>query len=279
MKRGLAILLLLALCLSLGGCALLNFNLGDRLPEDLELPVPSEATKATEPPTAVVSEPTEAPETEAPTEAPIPQVTVSDAYVDTLNYEGLLCCYHIPQFDMDSPETESLNRAIYLELYEMLEENVYEYPEQPFLFEMTYSWVQVENIVSLLVAIQADWGMEIYRVYNAYADGSGIVSQDELLEFYGYDRETYYAQVTVALEAYYRSSYSGYPGSETDEFYQMQLQNTVSYENAARTVPYISVSGELCYVATVYSLAGADSYDHLVTLTGTNAPAPSCNIH
>lgn len=277
MKRGLAILLLLALCLSLGGCALLNFNLGDRLPEDLEIPVPSENPKTPE--TQMTLPATEAPETEPPTEAPIPQVTVSDAYVDTLNYESLLCCYHIPQFDMDSPETESLNRAIYLELYEMLEENVYEYPEQPFLFSMHYSWVQVENIVSLLVAIQADWGMEIYRVYNAYADGSGIVSQDELLEFYGYDRETYYAQVTVALEAYYRSSYSGYPGSETDEFYQMQLQNTVSYENAARTVPYISVSGELCYVATVYSLAGADSYDHLVTLTGTNAPAPSCNIH
>lgn len=277
MKRLFVTLLLLGFCFSLGGCALLSFNLGDRLPESLEIPVPSENMMTPE--TQMTLPVTEEPETEPPTEVPIPQVTVSDAYVDTLDYEGWTCCYHIPKFDIDSPEIDSLNRAIYMELYDMLEKDVYAYPEQPFLFEMTYSWVQVENIVSLLVAIQADWGMEIYRVYNAYADGSGIVSQDELLDFFGYDREAYYAQVTVALEEYYRSCYSGYPGSETDEYYQMQLQNTVSEENVARVVPYLSGNGELCCVATIYSLAGADSYDHLVNLEGGEAPRPTCSVH
>ena len=85
--------------------------------------------------------------------------------------------------------------------------------------------------------------------------------------------------VQPRLEEYYRSSYSGYPGSETDEYYQMQLQNTISYENVAKVMPYISVNGELCCVATIYSLAGADSYDHLVNLEGGEAPTPSCSVH
>lgn len=282
MKHLLIILLLLGVCFSLSGCALLSFNLGDRLPENLEIPVPSENTKVPESQmTLPVTEApeTEAPETEPPTEAPIPQVTVSDAYVDTLEYEGWFCCYHIPKFDMDSPQTESLNRAIYMELYELLEENVYEYPEQPFLFSMHYSWVQVENIVSLLVYAQADWGIEVYKVYHAYADGSGVVSREALLEFLGYTQEEFYAMVQPKLEAFYRSSYSGYPGSETDEYYQMQLQNTISYENVTKVMPYISVNGELCCVATIYSLAGADAYDRLVNLEGGDAPAPSCSVH
>ena len=271
MKRLLAILLLLGVFF-LGGCGLLSFDLGDRLHENLEIPVPSENTEAPETQmTLPVTEApeTEAPETEPPTEPPIPQVTVSDAYVDMISYDNWVCCYHIPKFDMDSPETESLNRAIYMELYDLLEKNVYEYPEQPFLFSMHYSWVQVENIVSLLVYAQGDWGIEIYRVYHAYADGSGVVPREELLEFLGYTQDEFYAMVQPRLEEYYRSSYSGYPGSETDEYYQMQLQNTISYENVAKVMPYISVNGELCCVATIYSLAGADSYDHLVNLEGS----------
>lgn len=282
MKRTTSIILILAMMLSLAGCSLLSARLDEQqLPDRIESPVPSETHKPTEDTGADISviEPTEESETEALTEPPIPQVSVSDAYVDTLEYEGWLCCYHIPKFDMDSPQTESLNRAIYMELYELLEENVYEYPEQPFLFSMHYSWVQVENIVSLLVYAQADWGIEVYKVYHAYADGSGVVSREELLEFLGYTQEEFYAMVQTKLEDYYRTSYSGYPGSETDEYYQMQLQNTISDENVTKVVPYIAVNGDLCCVATIYSLAGADAYDRLVNLESGEAPTPSCSVH
>lgn len=282
MKHIFAILLLLSLCLFLGGCGLLNFRPEDASVSDSpDQPASEEDSKTPEttlPLTEALTEP-QLSETEPPTEPPIPQVTVSDAYVDTLEYEGWFCCYHIPKFDMDSPETESLNRAIYMELYDLLEKNVYEYPEQPYLFSMHYSWVQVENIVSLLVFAQGDWGIEIYRVYHAYADGSGVVSRGELLEFLGYTQDEFYAMVQPKLEEYYRSSYSGYPGSETDEYYQMQLQNTISDENVTKVVPYIAVNGDLCCVATIYSLAGADAYDHLVNLEGGNAPTPSCSVH
>lgn len=282
MKRIFAILLLLSFCFSLGGCGLLNLRPEDASVSDSpDQPASEEDSKTPETTLPLTEAPTEPQlsETEPSTEPPIPQVTVSDAYVDTLEYEGWFCCYHIPKFDMDSPETESLNRAIYMELYDLLEKNVYEYPEQPFLFSMHYSWVQVENIVSLLVYAQADWGIEVYKVYHAYADGSGVVPREELLEFLGYTRDEFYAMVQPKLEEYYRSSYSGYPGSETDEYYQMQLQNTISYENVAKVMPYISVNGELCCVATIYSLAGADAYDHLVNLEGGNAPIPSCSVH
>lgn len=262
MRRLFALILVLLLMLSLVGC--------DKF--DIEFPL----GKVEEP---VMDKTTGERETE-PTQPPIPQVTVSDAYSDTLYYGETLCCYHIPRFDIESPETESLNRAIYIELYDMLEQDVYAYPEQPFLFEMSYRWVQVENIVSLLVYVQADWGMRIFRVYHAYADGSGVVSREALLEHLGYTQSEFYDLATRKLEEKYFSLYSGYPGEEDDPFYQEQLEKTVSYDNVTQVIPFISSNGDLCCVATIYSLAGADAYDYVVNLTGSgDVPLPSCTDH
>lgn len=279
MRRLFAVTLVLLLLLSLAGCDKfgIDFPFG-KFEEPIMDKTPSEReTEEDEPPTSLPAVETEAPETQPV----IPQVTVSDAYVDTLTVEGYYgpetYCYHIPKFDMDSPQTESLNRAIYLELYEMLEEDVYAYPEQPFLFAMYYEWVQVGNIVSLLVYVQADWGIEIFRIYNAYADGSGIASEAELWSLYGYDESSFYDLVSAKLEEKYLSMYSEYPSKESDPFYMLQLSNTVSYENVRSVEAYISAEGDLCCVATIYSLAGADSYEYLVNLTGsTELELPTC---
>ena len=277
MKRILSLILIFALCLSLAGCIVLPVQ--ELFDDEPEKPGPS----VLETETAPVPETDEATEpTQEPTQPPIPQVTVNDAYMDTLHYtdfdEEEILCYHIPQFDIDTPEMESMNRAIYMELYEMLEENVYEYPEQPFFYGMYYDWVQVEDIVSLLVFIRADYGIQIFRVYNAYADGSGMVSREELIGRFGYDQDSFHALAEQKLEETYLSMFSQYPLGE-DEFYHQQLENTVSYDNVESVVPFISNSGELCCVATIYSLAGADSYDNLINLTGSeDVPWPDCHM-
>ena len=277
MKRILSLVLIFALCLSLAGCIVLPVQeLFDDEPEKPS-PVVPETETAPAPETEESTEPTE-----EPTQPPIPQASVSDAYMDTLHYadfgEERILCYHIPRFDMDTPETESLNRAIYMELYELLEEDVYATPEQPFLFGMYYDWVQVDDIVSLLVYVQADWDLRIFKVYNAYADGSGMVSREELIGRFGYDQDSFHALAEQKLEEAYLSMFSQYPSGE-DEFYQQQLENTVSYNNVECVVPFISGSGELCCVATIYSLAGADAYDHLINLTGSgDVPWPDCHI-
>lgn len=279
MRRLFAVTLVLLLLLSLAGCDKfgIDFPFG-KFEEPIMDKTPSEReTEEDEPPTSLPAVETEAPETQPV----IPQVTVSDAYFDTLTMEGYYgpetYCYHIPQFDIESPETESLNRAIFTEMYELLEENVYATPEQPFVFSMAYEWIQVENIVSLLVYVECDWGLRLFKVYNAYADGSGVLTREELIGSFGYDQSEFYDLVAQRLEEEYRSMYSAYPGSETDEYYQMQLSNTISYDNVTKVIPYISASGELCFVATIYSLAGADAYDYIVNLTGSaELNPPSC---
>ena len=281
MRRYISMGLVLVLMLSMVGCVGFGAPIGEPKEPSSDLQIAESEREEVD---SSVSLP--AVETELPTEstqAPIPQVTVSDAYFDTLTMEGYYgpetYCYHIPKFDIESPETESLNRAIFTEMYELLEENVYATPEQPFVFSMAYEWIQVENIVSLLVYVECDWGLRLFKVYNAYADGSGVLTREELIGSFGYDQSEFYDLVAQRLEEEYRSMYSAYPGSETDEYYQMQLSNTISYDNVTKVIPYISASGELCFVATIYSLAGADSYDYLVSLTGSADPSyPICEL-
>lgn len=281
MRRYFALCLIFLLLFSLVGCE--KFGMEDFL-GSVEKPITdrqNEAVEETEPPTTLPVAETELP-TET-TQAPIPQVTVSDAFVDTITIEGYYgpetYCFHIPQFDIDTPEIDSLNRAIYQDLYGQLEKCVYADPEYPFLYGISYEWIQVENIVSLLVYMQYDWSMEVYKVYHAYADGSGMVSREELLKLYDLDEESLYVLAEQKMEAKYLSMYELYPGGNEDAFYQQQLENTISEENVRKIIPYISANGDLCCVATIYSLAGADSYDYLVGLTGSADPTnPLCKL-
>lgn len=278
MKRIVCIFVILALSLSLSACVPLAALLAVNTKDTVERPVLPEA--APEP-----QEWTDTIQTPQFTSDPVPamaQAGVSDAFVDTLEYTDYsgtsTLCYHIPRFDMDTPQMEDLNEEIFAELYDLLENNVYDNPEQPFLYQMCYDWVQVDHMVSLLVFVQADWGISLFRVYNVYADGSGEISDELLLEYFGCDAEAFPRMVKERMEKKFHSMYGDV--AEIDgEYYQIQLSKTLSQENAMNAQPFIAADGSLAVVCTIYAMAGGDSYDHILYLTENgDAPYPQCAI-
>jgi len=51
------------------------------------------------------------------------------------------------------------------------------------------------------------------------------------------------------------------------EMFNAQLKNTISRENVESALPYMNRGGQLCVIAPIYSLAGADYYYHKLNLS------------
>jgi len=51
-----------------------------------------------------------------------------------------------------------------------------------------------------------------------------------------------------------------------DDFFQMQLKNTLSEDNIQRSVPYFNENGQLCIIGAIYSLAAGDFYYQKINL-------------
>ena len=61
--------------------------------------------------------------------------------------------------------------------------------------------------------------------------------------------------------------------------YNAQLEKTISDSNVSKAMPYIDINGDLCIVARIYSLAGADSYKETLKLKGSGSPSPiNCTV-
>lgn len=49
--------------------------------------------------------------------------------------------------------------------------------------------------------------------------------------------------------------------------FNAQLENTISQENLRKALPYLNSEGQLCIIAPIYSMAGADYYYHELNLS------------
>ena len=260
MKKGISLILTLFLVLSLWGCR-------TQEAEETTPPVPRETVH-------YGPAPTESAPTELPTEAPPGLVEVKDVFVDKavmMDFDETYY-YHIPSIHIPGVNTDEVNKQMYFELYSFIDQYVYQNPDYPYLGDMGYLWTVREGIVSVIteVIVGPDSSPNpLYVIYNVDIATGQRITDEELVASFGLEPETYREQVRSALERTYvqmfESYHSQYP---EDPVYDMQYENTVSDDNVNNVLPYIDVSGELCVVADIYSLAGADSYRHLVALNG-----------
>lgn len=242
-------------------------------PEETTLPQPKETVH-------YGPAPTEPEVTEAPTEEPVQaQVEVKDVFTDKavmLDFDETYY-YHIPSIHIPGVNTDAVNQQMYHELYSFIDQYVYQNPDYPYLGDMGYLWAVGNGIVS--VVTEAVVGPDsspnpIYVIYNVDIETGEQVSNEALVASFGLDTETYRAQIKAALERTYVDLYADYHAQYPDDpVYQMQYDNTISEDNINNVLPYIDVSGRLCVVADIYSLAGADSYRHLVALDEGTEPA------
>lgn len=222
---------------------------------------------------------------EAPAEGsvqPEAQVEVKDAFTDkaVMLDRDETYYYHIPSIRIPGVDATEVNQQMYYELYSFINQYVYENPDYPYLGDMGYMWAVRDGIVSVVteVVVGPDSSPDpMYVIYNVDISTGLRISDEDLLASFGLSPEDYRAQVEAAVERTYLELYQAYFEENQDDadltdLYQQQYAKTISGDNVNKAHPYIDESGELCIVADIYSLAGGDSYRHLIALSGAVEP-------
>ena len=236
-----------------------------------------EQTFATRPPAETVRyghTPVESAPT-APAEEETDEVRVTDAFADKavmVDYDETYY-YHIPAIHIPGVNTDEINDLMYNELYAFINQYVYDNPDYPYLGDMAYSWAVHGGILSVIteVVVGPDSSPNpMYVVYNVDLTTGQRVFGEEVLAAFGMEEETYRQQVRAVLD----STFLFFSGQQEGDFYRQQYDKTVSDDNVSNAIVYIDARGELAVVADIYAMAGADSYRHLLCLSGAQATRP-----
>lgn len=199
-------------------------------------------------------------------------ITVVDKYTYLLEKN----CYHIPYVEL--PAAAAVNQEMYDDCYALLQKHVFEYPDQPLLYRMQYTVGRYGDVVSVMVFAYQDWGSHLILVYNFSASTGRKLSDSQVFGAYGLSEMGGRNKIRTALEAYWESQFANASGEYAD-YAQSCKEKTLTDSNVASWTPYIDAGGNLCFTGTIYSLAGAESYEHLLDQSGDNLSGPGCSIH
>ena len=286
MKKILALLLALALCVGLCACG------QEKAPESAAsgdgsaatiakpaAPAATEAPKAETPATeAPVKEapPKEAPpaETPAPTTEPAPaaEIEIDDlcAIAGTHAVETGYNEYYsfvLPYVTApDSPYIHRLNDEMVTIYDEYVEGSLETLEEYEYLPHTCVSYLYAENngIHSLLVTCDSDWGDEQYWCYNFDDEGNEVKNSD-ILKAAGQTEKSFLAAAKDYLTDY--TDLSEY--LDDDEFWKPLQEQTIAEDNLNADLPMVLLpDGNLCFICTVYTPAGAGEYRNALEFTG-----------
>ena len=206
---------------------------------------------------------------------------VSDAYRETLESGGVSYSYQIPKINLNYRNVTALNEEIYKKLYSGTDywdgiqgemENIRS-GETGMYYKISYDWAVNDRILSLIINCDDTWGGTSFDIYNVSIDTGDTVSKDELLQYKAWTEDQYRETVKHALGSYFWDCYGEVihddrtqHGEGFLEGAKTQLAKTISAANIDAASPYLDQDGYLCAAGTVYSMAGADSYDHLFNL-------------
>ena len=221
----------------------------------------------TDPPVTETA-PTAPPETTAPKVEIDYQNLVTDAYMDAIvDEDGGKFCFHIPQFNLNAALVHQINQRIYDQFYNTLVWDVYDSNNDYSYWDrasLVYSWGYKKDYASVVLANYYDWGGEDYYVYTISTSTGQEATIDELLTAFDMEREEFYDLVYNRLKQYWDSQ-----GDFRDVTgFEDRVNRTLADANIRKVVPYINPNGGLSFVAEIYSLAGADSYLHLINAEG-----------
>lgn len=196
---------------------------------------------------------------------------VSDAFSYTDAGEFSNFEYHIPKINIDDVTIAQLNQEIYEDLeYDHIASDIamYGFAEH----SASYQWSVNGNILSLVTKTDdtmAAW--TDYSVYNVSILNGTRITDEELIASAGISMDDYYVKVEQALGSKYWEGWDRaneqFQNNSFCEMFNAQLENTISPENVRKALPYLNSEGQLCIIAPIYSMAGADYYYHELNLS------------
>ena len=132
-------------------------------------------------------------------------------------------------------------------------------------FYVAWESYQYENILSLVVSCGWDADVNEYNVYlYDIASGQQLTTAD-LLKALDVDETVFLEAVRRAVK--FDTQYGAIAGGDTDEFLTERRDWTLSDENISMDVrTYADGDGKLHVVLPIGSIAGADSYEQVLSL-------------
>ena len=289
MKKILALLLALALCMALCAC-------GQEKPAETPAATSSpeasiakaKPTSAPETPSAPAASaepvaPTEAPEkpeipekpekTEKPEKAEKPTssgVVVSDycAIAGRMDEGGFFShfSYILPSLSgADTPYIKEINETVEGIYDDYVQEALDCLADDLSLYSYcaAYYTGAKNGVNSLLITCDTDWGEEYYWCFN-YDDDGNEVDNEAVLKAAGMTPKQFVSAARDYLKDY--TDLSEY--FEDDGWKELQEQ-TISDDNCNADMPMVLLpDGNLCFIATIYTPAGAGVYDHALEFVG-----------
>lgn len=188
---------------------------------------------------------------------------VTDAFNKTVNSMSFV----IPQINIDSSDVESINQEIWAALYTCVAERLINSNENGIEY-ISYDWYVNNDILSLVIECDP-YGVDTreYYVYNVDITTGEELTKDEFISSYGMSESDYFESVRKALYSDNYDVYEEFCAYVGVDYVNEQLSKTISDNNVKAARPFINGNGKLCVVASIYSLAGADSYYRIVTVT------------
>ena len=120
-----------------------------------------------------------------------------------------------------------------------------------------------DNVLSVVIEAESMFDLCFYLVYNfdietgKRLDTEGLMTKLSILD--------YTEKFTQVAKNAYEEKYQGYQNK--DELYNTQLATTVSKENIDKAMPYVAEDGKIKVILNIYSLAGAEYYPQVVSLS------------
>ncbi len=179
--------------------------------------------------------------------------------------------YRVPQIEADTQGAEAVNTAISDEYGPIIDSVLETVADKVSLscFYVAWESYQYKSILSLVVSCGWDADVNEYNVYlYDIASGHQLTTTD-LLKALNVDEAAFLEAVRRAAAAKFDAQYGTIADGDTDEFLAERRDWTLSDENInmdART--YADGAGKLHVVLPIGSIAGADSYEQLLTLEG-----------
>ena len=189
-------------------------------------------------------------------------------YTDGIGNSGHYT-YHVPQIEADTQGAEAINKAISAAYTPIVNGVLEDVSDKVSLscFYVAWESYQYENILSLVVSCGWDADVNEYNVYLYDIVSGQQLTTAGLLKALDVDETVFLEAVRRAAAAKFDTQYGAIAGGDTDEFLTERRDWTLSDENINMDVrTYADGDGKLHVVLPIGSIAGADSYEQVLSL-------------
>lgn len=254
MTRLISLILVFSLCLMLFGCT--------------PVTIPPEETTAADPSITIDYPPT-------PTGlSPLPNAYTAEdlvsAYEEHLQWTDSLdrewdCIYRIPQILPFSEDAARCQAEINEDFFHLLEQEIKCYQDgfSPWCVGLDYQVYLYEDILSVVICTDLGYAKG-YDVYCFDLENGWLMDTGDFLAKKDINRQDYNQSLYQFAQATFLEMSGPKEDAPDPEFYQQQMDKTLSNENLANAKLYTDNDGTVRILLQIYALAGEDSYGHLL---------------